>query len=387
VFASVDSHWAFTALALLSIPLLVALNGFFVAAEFALVAIRRTRVEELAQLARIGSKSLLEAVDQLDRSVAACQLGITIASLALGGVAEPVLASVIHPLFANLPAHWQGAATHTLAIILTFGIITYLHVVFGELMPKIVSLQETERVGLWVAGPLNLFAKFTGPIIHLMNGSGMWFLRRLGFRASTHDGEVHSVNELRLLVEDTEEAGLLDADQASMLMNVFGLSDKKVSDILIPRDKISALDVNSPPDRVMDTVRLGAHTRLPVYDGTLDNIVGIVNTKDLFFLFSTAGLVVLEDAMYPAKFLPPDVPVGDAFRLFRKTHHPMAVVRDDDGKVLGLLTLEDVLEEIVGDIEDEHDVPVPKLNMQRRRPQGVATSRSVYVPRPSQAGK
>ena len=387
MFASADTPWVITALGLLSIPLLVALNGFFVAAEFALVAIRRTRVEEMVQQGRPRSKPLLEAVDELDRSVAACQLGITIASLALGGVAEPVLASVIHPLFQELPLGWQGPATHTLAIIITFAIITYMHVVFGELMPKIVALQETEVVASWVARPLNLFAWGTGPIIRLMNGSGVWFLRLLGYRASTHDGEVHSVDELRLLVEDTEEAGLLDPDQASILMNVFALSDKKVQDILIPRDKVSALDVNSPPDKVMETVRLGAHTRMPVFDGTLDNIVGIVNTKDLFCLFSTQGLVVLEDAMYPAKFLPPDVPVADAFRLFRKTHHPIAIVRDPEGKVLGLLTLEDVLEEIVGDIEDEHDVPVPKLKTMRKRPPGIPSVRPLYLPRPPQGGK
>jgi putative hemolysin len=267
--------------------------------------------------------------------------------------------------------------------VLTFAIITYMHVVFGEQMPKILALEATEKVGLWVAVPLNLFSRFTGPLAGWMNSSSVWFLRRLGYKGNVSDGEVHTVDELRLLVEDTEEAGLLDPEQAIMLMNVFGLSDKKVADIMILRDKMNALDVNSPPDKVMETVRMGAHTRMPVFDGTLDNIVGIVNTKDLFFLFSTQGLVVLEDAMYPAKFLPPDAPVRDAFRLFRKTHHPIALVRNSENVVLGLLTLEDVLEEIVGDIEDEHDVPVPKLKLKRKWPAGVPTVRPLNLPRPS----
>jgi CBS domain containing-hemolysin-like protein len=189
------------------------------------------------------------------------------------------------------------------------------------------------------------------------------------------------VDELRLLVEDTQEAGLLDADQADMVLNVFALTDKKVRDCLVPREKMSALDVATPPDKVLEIARLGAHTRMPVFDSTPDKIVGIVNTKDLFFLFSTSGAVVLEDALYPATFLDPDEPIANAFRLFRKSHRPMAVVRDTEGKVLGLITLEDVLEEIVGDIEDEHDVPVPKLKLARRRA-GKPTSHAGLKPRP-----
>ena len=348
---------------LVTIPLLVAINGFFVAAEFALVAIRRTRVEELVNQKLAGSETLLYAITHLNRSVAACQLGITVASLALGFVSEPAIHRLIHPLFAGLSAEWGRVAS----IVITLSLITYMHVVFGEQMPKLAALQESERVGLWVARPVVVFARISGPLITLMNGSSAWFLRRLGYKADGEEGEIHTVDELRLLVEDTQEAGLLDADQADMVLNVFALTDKKVRDCMVPREKMSALDVATPPDKVLEIARLGAHTRMPVYDGTLDKVVGIVNTKDLFFLFSTSGAVVLEDALYPATFLDPDEPIANAFRLFRKSHRPMAVVRDAEGKVLGLITLEDVLEEIVGDIEDEHDVPVPKLKLARRR--------------------
>ncbi|HSQ55549.1 MAG TPA: hemolysin family protein, partial [Gemmata sp.] len=298
--------------------------------------------------------------------------------LALGFVSEPAIHRLIHPLLGNLSAEW----TRALSILITLGLITYLHVVFGEQMPKIAALQSTESIALWVARPVNVFARFSRPLIRLMNGSSSWLLRRLGYRGDGDEGEVHTVEELRLLVEDSEEAGEIDSDAADMVLNVFALADKTVRDCMVPRDKMAALDVNSPPDKVMEVARLGAHTRMPVYDGSLDNVVGIVNTKDLFFLFSTSGVVLLEDALYPATFLDPDEPVANAFRLFRKSHRPMAVVRDSGGKVLGLITLEDVLEEIVGDIEDEHDVPVPKLKLARRRSVAVTAKGATPGPKP-----
>lgn len=362
-----DPGIAWSIFALLIIPFLIAMNGFFVAAEFALVAVRRTRVEELVNRGVPGAKSLMYAIDNMNRSVAACQLGITVASLALGFVSEPGIARLIAPLFAHLPPDWHGPITRACSIVLTLGFITYLHVVFGEQMPKIAALQATEKLGLWVSRPVNLFAKFTSVLIRLMNGSSAWLLRRLGYRGTGAEGEVHTVDELRLLVEDTEEAGLLDSDTADMVLNVFALTNKKVRDCMVPREKMATLDVNSSSEKVLEVARLGAHTRMPVYDGSPDNVVGIVNTKDLFFLFSTSGVVLLEDALYPATFLDPEESVGNAFRLFRKSHRPMAVVRDKMNLVVGLITLEDVLEEIVGDIEDEHDVPVPKLKLARRR--------------------
>jgi CBS domain containing-hemolysin-like protein len=385
LLAESDPGTALSILGLLSVPALVALNGFFVAAEFALVAVRKTRVEELVNQGRSGAAALLQAITDINRSVAACQLGITVASLALGYVSEPALAHLTQPLFSALPADWQGPLTRVLAVVLTLTVVTYLHVVFGEQMPKIAALQGTERVALWVARPVNWFARAAGPLITLMNGSSNWFLRRLGYHSQGDEGEVHTVDELRLLVEDTEEAGLLDEDQADMVLNVFALTDKTVGDCMVPLERMVALDVSTPPDRVLEIVRLGAHTRMPVYDGSIDNVVGIVNTKDLFFLFSTSGAVVIEDALYPATFLDPDEPIAHAFKLFQKSHRPMAVVRDKDGKVRGLITMEDVLEEIVGEIEDEHDVPVPKLKLKRRRRPAAANVKPPAAGKPGAA--
>jgi CBS domain containing-hemolysin-like protein len=170
------------------------------------------------------------------------------------------------------------------------------------------------------------------------------------------------------LIGETQESGILSAQQADLVRKVFTLSGKRVADCMVPRAKMAALALGTPPDRVLEAVRSGAHTRMPVYDGEPDNVVGVVNTKDLFHLFSLKGLVVLEDAVYPPLFLGPDDNVADALELFRKERRPLAVVRDEAGKVWGLITLEDVLEQIVGQIEDEHDRPTQRLRLGRRPP-------------------
>lgn len=346
------------------------LNGFFVAAEFALVAIRRTRVEEMVRAGVSGAQAVQGAIGQLDRTIAATQLGITLASIALGWVGEPALARLFEPLFAFLPEPWRVVSTHTLAVIVAFTLITFMHVVFGELMPKTIALQVPDRTALWVAGPLNVFARIMFPVIKSMNGIGNWLLRRMGFQSAGVEGSIHSIQELHLIIEDTQEAGLLESDQAILLQNVFKLTDKTVRDCMIPNEKMDALEINMPADKILQIVRDCGHTRLPVYDGTIDNIVGILNTKNLFYFFSIQNAVVLEDAIYPATYLDPEESIANALRLFRKSRRPMAMVRNAEFRVLGLITLEDILEEIVGDIEDEHDAPVPKVKVRRRKKKG-----------------
>jgi putative hemolysin len=372
-----EASWIGTSLGLLSVPLLVALNGLFVAAEFALVAVRKTRVEEMMQQRQRGAKTVEYAVVHLDRSIAATQLGITLASIALGWVGEPVVARLLEPAMNFLPLPWGEVATHSVASAIAFTMITFMHVVFGELIPKTVALQKPDSTALWVARPIVVFMKLTRPVILVMNGTGNIFLRWCGFRPATESEMAHSIEELVLLIEDSQESGLLNRTQAEVVRKAFRLSSKRVKDCLVPRDKMAVLELKAPPERVMEVVRETAHTRMPVYEGHLDNIVGIVNTKDLFYIFSLKGLVVLEDALYPPLFLKPEEEVATALEMFRKTRRPMAVVRGDDCRVLGLITLEDVIEEIVGDIEDEHDTPFarkgrtparqPKPGEQRRK--------------------
>jgi CBS domain containing-hemolysin-like protein len=371
--------WVGDALGLLSIPTLVILNGLFVATEFALVSVRRTQVEEMVRRGIKSARAIEEAMNRLDRSIAATQLGVTLASIGLGWIGEATLAHLFQPLFHSLSFLWidwlqsanpqafETVATHTAATVLAFLLITFMHVVFGELVPKNLALQTPDRTALWLARPLNVFARLTRPLTILMTGTANWVVRLAGYEPARGEEMVHSVDELLLLIEDTEEAGILGPLQAEFVQNVFRLSDKRVHDCMVARDKMATLELNTPPDKVLEVARRGAHTRMPVFEGQLDNIVGIVNTKDLFYLFSLQGVVVLEDALYPPLFLKPDEPVSNALRLFRKAHRPMALVRDDAGKVLGLVTLEDILEEIVGEIEDEHDRPTPKLPPRRAR--------------------
>ena len=252
-----------------------------------------------------------------------------------------------------------------MAIGLTFFLITLLHVVLGEQFPKSVALQNPDSTSLWIAAPLNLFAKLTRPLVALMNIMCNGLLRLFGFRLVSGEESVHSVEELLLLIDDTEEAGVIEREQADLVQNVFRLSDKTVRDCMVPRERMAALDLSTPPDKILDAVRNGAHTRMPVYDGEVDRIVGVVNTKELFHLYSLHGVAILDDAIYPAQFLSPDESIGVALQLFRKSHKPIALVRDDVGKIHGMITLEDILEEIVGDIEDEHDRKVPKLVLRR----------------------
>jgi CBS domain containing-hemolysin-like protein len=362
-----DPGWAVNVLLLLTVPALVALNGLFVAAEFALVAIRRTRVEQLINEGVKSARTVESALAKLDRMIAATQLGITIASIGLGFVGEPALARLLTPLFAELPPGLQWLSAHTLAVSIAFLGISFLHVAFGELIPKAVALQLSEKAALILVRPLLIFERLTRPFTFLMHVTANFFLRLWGLKAAGKQTMIHSVEELLLLVEDTEEAGLLEEEQADLVENVFRMSNKHVKDCMVPREKMATLELSTPPEQVLEIVRQGAHTRLPVYDGELNNIVGIVNTKDLFYLFSLQGVVVLQDALYPAQFLPMDEPVISGLRLFKRSHRPMALVRDDNNNIVGLITLEDVLEEIVGDIEDEHDRPVPKLSRVIRR--------------------
>jgi putative hemolysin len=360
-------RWLWDVVGLLSIPVLVTLNGLFVAAEFSLVSVRKTRIEELVGRGVPGAKAVETALANLDRSIAATQLGITLASIALGWAGQPALEEMVQPVFAALPGGWHPSAARTVSAVLAFVLITFMHVVFGELIPKGLALEGPDRTALWLAKPLRVFARLTRPLILLMGGTSNAILRLLGCRSPHGEEAVHSLEELELLIEDTEEAGVLAPEQADYVQNIFRLSGKRVKDCLVPRDQMAVLELHTPPDKVLEAVRLGAHTRMPVYEGDLDNVVGIVNTKDLFFLFSVQGVVVLQDALYPPLFLKPDQSLGDALKLFRKAHRPMAVVRGDDGNVLGLITLEDILEEIIGDIEDEHDLPPSTRPLWRRR--------------------
>ena len=345
---------------LLAIPVLIAINGFFVAAEYSLVAVRMTRVEELVQQGVGRARSVAAAKSRLDRSIAATQLGITLASIALGAVGESVLATLLRPLLTFIPEGLEPLTAHAVATFLAIAGITYVHVILGEQIPKIVVIHSPDRLALRTAWFLNGFAAVTAPVIRLMNATTYLLLRPFGYSRADMRHQAASVEELQMLVDDTQEAGLLEAHQAEFVKNVFRLTDKKVRECMIPKEKVDALDIRTKQDKIVDVARRSGHTRLPFYEGSFDNIVGILNTKYLFSLVTRKLPVILEDVLYPATFIDPEAPISLALQLFKKSRRPMAIVRDENGKVLGMLTLEDVLEEIVGDIQDEHDPGGPR---------------------------
>ena len=340
----------------LVIPLLLLGNAFFVAGEFALVAVRRTRLEELEAKKTLGARAALEAVDRIDDTIAATQVGITMTSLALGWVGEPALSHYLEPLFRFLPPGWGIFASHGVATIIAFGLITFLHVAVGEQAPKIIAIRIPDQVAMKVAAPLLSFERVGRPFIRFINWTGEGIAKLLGFEPPKHGAHVHSVQELQLLVEDVKEAGRMSAEQAELLKNAFRLPEKKVREAMIPLEKAVMLEYRMKPDEILQALQDSIHTRFPVYDGERTRVVGIVNAKDLFGIYTTSGLINLEDAMYPTVWAPVERTIGDQLKEFRRARRQMAVVVDSAGEAVGIITLEDIIEEIVGEIEDEHDV-------------------------------
>ena len=347
-----------TLLGLLAISGLILTNAYFVATEFALVAVRRTQLEVWVQEGRHGAGAAAKAVDGLDDAIAATQLGITLSSIGLGFVGEPALADLIAPVLASIDLT-SAAAVHSIAIVLAFALITFLHVVVGELAPKAIALQHPGPVALFCSPPLLIFGRMFRPVLWLMNGAGNALVRLLGVRPAGHAASVHSPEELSMLVSQSREAGMIRPYAGRILRNVFRLPDTSVRDVMVPRERVLAIDRKTDPDRLLDLLREEGFTRLPVCDGDLDHVVGILHTKDLFHVYARERVVHLIDAIRPVTYIHPDLSIVDALRQFRRGRNHLAVVRGDDGRVLGVCTLEDVLEEIVGEIEDEHDAVTP----------------------------
>jgi CBS domain containing-hemolysin-like protein len=304
---------------------------------------------------RRGAGAAAQAIRRLDDSIAATQLGITLASIGLGFLGEPVLARLLEPALRSLGAAADSAA-HGVAIGLAFAFVTFVHVVAGELAPKAIALDRPGPVALWCAQPLLWFSTLTRPALWLMNGCGNALVRSLGVKPAGEAGHVHSAEELSLLVSEASESGAIRPDQGRLLGNVFALSRRRVVDVMVPRLRVRSVSRRIARDELLDVLCEEGYTRLPVYDGAIDNVIGVLHAKDVFHLVARTRAVVLEDAIRPVFELPPDLSVMVALARFRRARQHLALVRAIDGPLLGIVTLEDVLEEIVGEIEDEHDV-------------------------------
>ena len=353
-----DAWWHSLGARLAVVLLLVLANAFFVAAEYALVASRRTRIEAMIRRGDGKARLARRAILALDRSISGTQLGVTLASLGLGWVGEPAIARTIEALFAPLPHPLAQLATHGVAVAIAFLGITFLDVVLGELAPTALALLYPERTSRWLSGPLIAFTVATNPFIWLLRGSANLVLRVFGQRAPTTLERLHSAEELRMLVDQSAQAGKLDRDDARLLAGVFEFSEKTAREVMTPRTEIAALPLEASLADAAERVARARRSRYPVTRASLDDIVGIVHAKDVLAGLSAAGpKPVLADLMRPAHFVPGSREVEDVLADMKLQRVHMVIVLDEYGGTAGLVTMEDLLEEIVGQIYDEYDRP------------------------------
>jgi CBS domain containing-hemolysin-like protein len=340
-------------------------NGFFVASEFALVTVRNSRVEHLVAQGNAAARLVQQARDHLDHYIAAVQLGVTMASLALGWLGEPVVATLLEPSLTELPflsPEARNVATHTVSVVLAFALITTFHIVLGELVPKSLALQRTEAVALWVVRPMALFAWLFGVPINLLKGLGNLVLRLIGLEPVGGEELVHTPEELRLLVVGSREAGQLDETEAEIVGRVLGFAELAVREVMIPRTEVQALPVTATLPEVMHLAATSGHSRFPVYEGDLDHIVGVLHLKDLFGLLehaTTSTYFDLRRLVRPVLSVPDSLSVDRLLLRLQQEQRSLAVVVDEFGGTAGLVTLQDVLERIVGQFGDEFEAPQP----------------------------
>jgi CBS domain containing-hemolysin-like protein len=353
-------------LRLVMVVLLVAANAFFVAAEFAMVSLRDTRVQQLIEQRRIGARTVQKIQQRLDDFLPAVQFGVTLASLGLGWAGEGTLAAIFLPWVSNIP--WGRVYAHGFAATLAFIIIAYMHVLLGEIVPKSLALQRGERVALAVAGPMDFFMTISRPFLRLMTRSANLVLRGFGSHLM-REGGVHSPEELKLIVTASRRVGLLPESQEEMIHNALELTNLAVREIMVPRHNIFSLSADMPLEDAMARVVEEQHSRVPVYDPDKgkENIIGLLYSKDLsriMHLRLAARAAVAENPtrlrvrniMREVLFVPEGKPVADLLREFQKRKRHLAIVVDEFGSVSGLVTVEDVLEQLVGELEDEFDV-------------------------------
>jgi CBS domain containing-hemolysin-like protein len=330
---------------------LVLANGFFVAAEFSIISVRKTRIDQLLAEGSRMARPVRRALENPDQFIAATQLGITMASLGLGWIGEPALASMLEPLLEHLPAPLSVATSQTIAFAIAFTIITALHIVLGELAPKTVALQYPEKVALVVAKPTELFLRVFRPFIHVLNGMGWAVVRMFGMKAASGHGLVHSEEELKMLVTASQQAGVLEEEEEQMLHRVFHFAEFTASEMMVPRTEMTAVRADAPIGEVVDRVWRGRHTSLPVYRGELDDIVGIMLVPDLVRALASPPANFSVAAIAREALTVPETMKADALlRQMRRHRTHQAIVIDEYGGTAGLVTFERVMERIVGEL-------------------------------------
>lgn len=336
--------------------LLVLLNGFFVAAEFAIVKVRGSQLDLQVQKGKRAAKIAKHISQHLDGYLAATQLGITLASIGLGFVGEHVGREILQALFAG---YMSPEVTNRLSVLIAFIIVTIAHIVFGELAPKSLAIQRPISTSLGIAIPLHLFYLACRPFIWLLNGMANLLLRLFGIQPVI-GREVHSAEELQLILQQGAESGAIDSSEHELIQNVFDFKERVVKNIMVPRTQITAIDISTPSEEVLDIILNERYTRFPVYDQSIDNIVGVIHAKDVLAKVRDHSEIVLAEIMREPYFTPESKKVNDLLKeLQLKKNIMMAIVLDEFGGTAGMVTLEDIVEELVGEIQDEYDEELP----------------------------
>jgi putative hemolysin len=377
--------------------ILVLANAFFVASEFALVSVRKTRIDQLAAEGNGTAAVVQRAVHNLDRYIAATQVGITLASLLLGGIGERTLEPILAFLFGWVPEQWWVITRTGLVAGFAYFIMTALHVIIGELMPKSIALQRPERTALWIGRPMSFFAMLFSPLIWMLNGIGNFLLRRLGFHAAEGHSQVHSPEELDMIFTESHKGGEINQTEFEILHRVVRFSDTNVRAVMIPRLEMQALPVSISRQALTTFLQSRPHTRIPVYEDSLDEILGVVNSKDVEHLYNRVlseeldklksamsegnkgshvldaiqaadeTMLDLRPILIEATFVPETIRIDQLLNEFKKRRQQLAIIIDEYGGTSGIITLADLLEQVFGDLPDEAAESEPEI---LQRPDG-----------------
>jgi CBS domain containing-hemolysin-like protein len=339
---------------LLLVIFLVLLNGFFVAAEFAIVKVRSTRIAQVeTQRGKVAQKVLAS----LDAYLSATQLGITLASLGLGWVGEPAVASLLKPILQ--PFGLSELVLHSLSFAIAFAVITFLHIVLGEMAPKSMAIRQAEKTTLWTATPLHWFYVLFKPFIVFLNGSANIVLKWIGIELQEDHHQVHTEEEIRMVIAQSHKSGIIDKTELTLFDNVFVFTDRIVREVMVPRVSIIGLNIHDSWEEHLEIMLKTKITRFPVYDGDKDKIIGVVLLRDIFEKMARNEKITILSVLRPVAFIPETIELQDALQKMQKERNHMTIVVDEYGGISGLLTTEDIIEEIFGEIQDEFDQENP----------------------------
>ena len=347
---------------LLLLLLFVLLNALFVAAEFALVKVRKTQLDPDE-----GKKSKLsiKIVSHLDSYLAATQFGITIASLGLGWIGEPVTSRILDPVFESLGIE-NPKTVHTLSLTIGFVFITFLHIIIGELAPKSFAIRHPKSTTLFVSIPLNIFYVIFKPAIWVLNGTANYILKLMGMDPLTESERTHSEEEIRTLISEGTMSGRIDKIESQIIQRVFDFNDKIAKEVMVPRNRMFAIDIDYSREKIIEKVIEEGFSRIPVYKDSIDNIIGIIYSKDLISAAEHREIILLQDIVRPAFFVTETVHIGELLRQMQKRRIHLGIVSNEHGGVEGLVTLEDIIEEMVGEIEDEYDTDSEQVSSEKK---------------------